>query len=70
MGIRNPWLAYQFDETVQLFGLRVENRLAQCKDRFQRDIAFREVLELPTVEKKINLGRIASMGGGRIRTAS
>jgi hypothetical protein len=27
------------------------------------------MLSLPTLEKKINLGKMATMGGGRIRTA-
>lgn len=68
LGIRNGWLAYQINEAVHLFGMRVEGRLSECQDKFQRGIALREMLNLPSMDKKINLGKVASVGGTRVRT--
>lgn len=65
MGIRNLWLAYQFDEVVQLFGQRVEGELARCEDQMQRESRFNELLELKP--KPVNLADLGMMAGADIQ---
>ena len=63
IGIKNGWLAYQFDETVQLFGRHVEAELSKEKSDFQRKVRFNELLGIQTAPKKVNIARLAAMQG-------
>jgi hypothetical protein len=67
LGITNTWLAYQFDETVQLFGQRVEMQLHEEKNDAQREILLRELLDIKAPPKKVQMSVLASLPGVSVR---
>jgi hypothetical protein len=65
LAISNSWLAYQLDETVQLFGQHVEYEIGKVKDPFHKRVRFNELLGISPV-KKVNVSKLAAMGRVRV----
>jgi hypothetical protein len=67
LGIKNHWLAYQFDELVQLFGQRVEGAVKKEKTEAQKEIVFREMLGIEMPQQKIQVQVLSSLPGVTVK---
>ena len=47
---------------MQLFGLHIEQELNTQKDNFHREIRLRELLDLPMIQKNVNVGQMMARG--------
>lgn len=63
VGINSPWLAWQFDECIYIFGLQVDAELSKCKHEADRSIKLNEMLGIERPAKKLNLAARMAMGG-------
>jgi len=61
MGIRhNPWLAWQFDNAIALFGHWVEARLSERDEKNRPKHRLEKLLKLPG--RKANIQELANFG--------
>jgi len=64
----NPWLAWQFDRAVYLFGSTVMARWnARDKDGKRVYASLEACMGLETKPKKLNVGALLARGGVRVK---
>lgn len=60
----NPWVAWQFDNAVALFGTYIDNKRAETDPKTHKSIwTIEELLDLPKVIKKAAMNQLLSHYG-------